>query len=117
MLLRLLPVMLTVWFATAPSWVMNVSLALAVSGWGFWSTTQVSKPGVVLPSAKYQDIGSLGSGPGCGSSRIEGSTMRGDCGITGVPGPRSGVAVGRMAGRVGTGIGRSKLTALVALMR
>src|SRR5687767_9178159 len=37
--------------------------------------------------------------------------------MTGVPGPRSGVAVGRIAGRVGTGIGRRVLTALKALMR
>src|SRR4051794_24664352 len=43
--------------------------------------------------------------------------MRGAWGMIGAPGTRSGVEVGRMAGRDGTGIGRSWLTALNALMR
>src|SRR4051812_2087306 len=72
---------------------------------------------MVLPSAKYQALGSLGNGPGCGSGLIDGSTILGACGITGVPGPRSGVAVGLIAGRVGSGTGLSILTALKALMR
>src|SRR4051794_14184221 len=72
---------------------------------------------MVLPSAKYQALGSLGNGPGCGNGLMDGSTILGVCGITGVPGSRSGVEVGRIAGRVGTGTGLSMLTALNALIR
>src|SRR4051794_36506758 len=111
-LVRLLGGIATVCVATGPSWDKKVRFAVAGSGNGFWSTIHVSKPGMVLPSAKNQVLGSLGSGPGCGSGLIEGSTMRGASGTTGVPGSRSGVEVGRMAGRVGTGIGLSMLTAL-----